>query len=145
LGAGAAHAPRGPLLVADGYLESNAAPFVSRRAPLPLAPTTLRETPRSPDVAPQVTSHRHARKAEPVRTAAAVAHAPATPQPDAPVEWIHAPIPERAARDSEPARPQVGLDEVLAATSVKPLMRLGPAGTRTAQPFSLVPQRTRTR
>jgi hypothetical protein len=34
---------------------------------------------------------------------------------------------------------------VLAATSIKPLMRFGPAGRTAAEPFALVPRRASTR
>ena len=60
-------------------------------------------------------------------------------------DWIRAPKPERTAAPHPPAAPAVGLDEVAAATSIKPLIRFGPSGASAAQPFTLVSHGSRSR
>ena len=51
--------------------------------------------------------------------------------------WIEAPKPAPQAEIIPKPQPAVGLDEVLSATSIRPLLRVGPAH----QPFVLVPKR----
>jgi len=144
-----------PLRPADGasLVDARAArehdPAQARRSPYRIAPrstpvpspvrvsTPVRPT-RAPDA--RVPSPRPGpAPSASARAALDAAGAPPTlPQHD----WIHAPAPTPAlaSAPTSPRPPSVGLDdEVLAATSVEPQMRLSPASGAARRPWALVP------
>jgi RNA polymerase sigma-70 factor (ECF subfamily) len=142
------HAKTGPMLVMEASAE------------------TMRETPSSPVRWPPIEAHVRTPQRNPpisrpdskprqrrAHESMAVEHATQTPRPhaeaagraEAPAQWIHAPTPAPSTAAREPVPASIGLDEVMAATSIKPLMRFGPGGASSAQPFTLVTSRTRTR
>jgi hypothetical protein len=118
-------------------------------APLPPIDAQVREPDRDarmshPD---SNATHPRTRSKVPVEHAPKAAPLPAATmaRPESPARWIHAPAPVRTAPAREPAPPPVGLDEVTAVTSIKPLLRFGPTSAPSAQPFTLVTSHTRTR
>jgi RNA polymerase sigma-70 factor (ECF subfamily) len=140
----------GATLTQATVLADRSDPALARTPRYQLTPSHLPV--HAPSVAPALSRSRSLTPTRPrtsppsIPTPAPASAAAALPQPpgssSATPRWIHAPDPAPRATRTTAATPAVGLDEVLAATSVEPLMRFSPAPrSDRARPFALVPDR----
>lgn len=135
-------APTGPMLVADEVSARSAFDSLPVLTPYAdLAPQRERAPRREPAPAPPARPRKRATAVPADRATALRPHASA-PAAEAPraSEWLAAPARAStppAARQQRAQRPHAGLDEVLAVTSIRSSLRLGP---RTAHRWALLPR-----